>query len=221
MAAPYCQTPKPEAVLLPGQADRWSFEAQAGDFVTLQTQSTLLDTYLELYAPNGELVIADDDSGGGLNAAIPDFPIQESGVYEVRVASAQADSNQSGVYEITLTLTEDLQVTGQLLSGESQKVSLQPNEQHSWLFEAEQGDFATIQMESTTLDTYLSLYNSDGTLLAVNDDFAGKQATLANFIIPNDGQYRVLARSYSTQEAGDYIISLETTDEPLALEPSP
>jgi hypothetical protein len=210
-----------EAVLLPGQADRWFFAGQAGTFVTVRSRSNQLDTYLTLADPAGTVLVEDDDSGGGLDAALLDFPLPVSGEYQVLVSSARADSDQAGVYEIDLTMGETLAVTGQLLPDQPQKRSLAQEEQHSWLFEATAGSYVTVQMQSDTLDTYLSLYNSEGTLLAVNDDFAGKQAALANFIVPSDGQYRLVARAYSGRETGDYTIFLQITEEPVALEATP
>jgi hypothetical protein len=74
-------------------------------------------------------------------------------------------------------------------------------------------------MDSDTLDTYLSLYDSDGDLLYVNDDFFAKQAAIANFIVPETGEYRVVARAYSPEEAGSYRLSLQITAEELSLNP--
>ena len=210
-----------QAPLLPGQTDTWSFEANVNSFVTVKVQSDLLDTFLELYGPDDMLLLADDDSGGGLNAAILDFPVPESGQYRVDVKSAQANNKAGGVYEITLTITENLDITGVLTSGEQQERNLDAGDQHAWTFEAKEDDFVTVKMGSDSVDTYLSLYSSEGTLLAVNDDFFEKQAIIANFIVPKDDEYRVVARSYSVEEAGNYTISLEITEEALPISSSP
>jgi len=210
-----------QALLLPGQSDTWLFEAEADNFITVRVQSNEIDTYLELYGPDGALLSEDDDSGGGLNAALLDFPTTEAGEYRLVVRPAQADKlTASGVYDIFLTVSEDLAPTGMLASGDSKTSSLNAAEQQTWIFEAEKGSFVTVKMESKTLDTYLSLYNNSGTLLAVNDDFLDKQAVIANFITPEDGVYRVVARTYSTEEVGDYTISLEIGDKALTVNPA-
>lgn len=206
-----------QASLAPGQVDSWFFEAEKGNFVTVTVQSNTLDTYLELYGPDEELLTEDDDSGGHLNAALLDFPLPEDGEYRLVVKPAQEGSNEGGVYDITLTLTESLATTGELVSDEPNTVSLGPGEQHTWTFEAEEDVFVTVRMESATLDTYLSLYDSTGELLALNDDFLGNQAIIANFITPKVDEYRIVARAYSTEEAGDYTISLSLTDEALLI----
>ncbi len=210
-----------QARLQPGQDDTWDFEANANSFVTINIESSVVDTYLELYDPDGELLTEDDDGGGDLNAAILDFPLPEDGLYKAVVSAAQEGSQASGVYDVTLTLAENLETSGVLISGEPQKSTLEADEQQSWTFEAEEDYFVTIKMASPTLDTYLALYNSEGTLLAVNDDFLGRQAIIANFIVPEMGQYRVVARTYSGEAAGDYTIYLDVTEEALPLRSIP
>jgi hypothetical protein len=134
---------------------------------------------------------------------------------------AEPEAEGGGGYTIVLSLAENLETQGQILSGETKADSLAAGEQHSWTFEAVTDDFVTIQMKSDTLDTHLSLYNSAGTLLTLNDDFLGKQAAIVNFVIPAEGVYRVVARAYSAAEAGDYTLSLDISPETFSLEPSP
>lgn len=208
-----------QALLEPGETNAWSFEAEANSFITVNVQSDLLDTYLELYGPDENLLVEDDDSGGELNAALVDFLLTEDGAYGLLVRSARQDRTEGGVYEILLTLAENPAATGRLLSGEPQTGNLERGGQDTWTFEARADTFVTVRMESDTLDTYLSLYDSTGTLLTLNDDFSGSQAVIANFVIPKDGEYRIIARTYSPQEAGDYTIALEITDEALPLSP--
>ncbi len=209
-----------QASLAPDQADSYTFSASAGTFVTLRVQSDQLDTYLELYNANEELLIGDDDSGGGLNAALLNFAIPADGEYRAVVKSARPESNQSGVYEILLTVAENVATAGRLESGQRETIELKAGQQDTWTFSAKEDDFVTIKMESDTLDTYLSLYDDRGELLYVNDDFFAKQAAVANFIVPKDGQYRVVARAYAPEEEGSYTISLEISDEEIPLNPS-
>lgn len=202
-----------QALMAPGQSDTWSFEAEAGDFVTISLESDQLDTYLELYGPDQTLLIEDDDSGGGLNAALLDFALPADGTYQLVVKPAREQEVTGGVYQIRLITAKELVTAGVLTAGEPLTKSLKAGEQHTWTFEAQEDEFVTARMESPTLDTYLSLYDSSGELLAVNDDFLGKQAVIANFIVPETGEYRLVARAYSPDQAGDYTISLETTEE--------
>jgi hypothetical protein len=206
--------------LAPNQIDTWDFTAQAETYVTIAVESDQLDTYLELFGPDDELLTADDDSGGGLNAAILDFPIIVSDTYKVVVKSSRQESGQSGIYEIALAVTDNLTSTGELESGQSVTRDLGAGEQHTWTFSAEEDTFVTVLMNSDTLDTYLALYDDTGELLYVNDDFFAKQAAITNFIVPGDGQYRVIARTYSPEEAGEYTISLRISDEEQQIDPT-
>jgi len=206
-----------QASLRPGQIDTWSFEAEADSYISIKIQSNQLDTYLELFDPDGQLITADDDSGGELNAALLDFPVATAGEYQVVVKSAQPDGNQAGVYEILLSVADSLESSGTLESGQVVTRTLKAGEQHTWTFEAEEDTFITVRMDSDTLDTYLSLYDSSGELLYVNDDFFAKQAAIANYVAPKSDTYRLVARAYSPEEEGQYTISLDLTDTELPI----
>ncbi len=209
-----------QATLAPGQTDTWTFDAAADTFVTIKAESDQADTFIELYDPDGNLLTQDDDSGGNLNAAILDFPITQSGAYQVVVRDSRLDSEQGGVYQISLLVAEALDTSGQLESGQTTERDLAAGEQHTWTFSAPEDTFVSVRMESDTLDTYLSLYDDQGDLLYVNDDFFGKQAAISNFIVPATGEYRIVARAYSPEEAGSYRISLEISGEELPLNPA-
>jgi hypothetical protein len=200
-----------QALLTPDQADSWEFEAETDTFVTVTLESDTLDTLLELYGPDEALLTTDDDSGGGLNAALIEFPISTGGAYRLEVKSAREDRADGGVYEILLTMTETQTSAGELVSGDSRPGEIAPGEQHTWLFEAEPGDLVTVRMESSEIDTYLAVYDNSGELLTLNDDASGTNAAINEFIIPRQGEYRIIARAYSVEEEGDYTISLEIT----------
>jgi hypothetical protein len=206
--------------LAPNQIDTWEFSAEADTYVTIAVNSDQIDTYLELFDPEDRLLTADDDSGGGLNATILDFPVTESGVYKVVVKPSRQEGLQSGIYEISMAVMEDLASTGQLEADQPITRDLLAGEQHTWTFSAEEDTFVTVRMNSETLDTYLALYDDTGELLYINDDFFAKQAAITNFIVPRDGDYRVVARAYSSDENGEYTISLSITDEEQPISPA-
>lgn len=202
-----------QALLVPGQTNEWVFEGTANTFITANVQSDTLDTFLELYGPDGSLLTTDDDSGGDLNAALLNFPLPQSGQYQLVVKSAREGRADGGVYNILLTLTEDLDASGILTSGRPVTSNLAQGEQHTWTFEAEEGNRVTISMESDTLDTYLALYDASGELIDLNDDYQDTNAVIANVTIPQNGEYRIVARTYSAQDdGGEYTILLEISD---------
>ncbi len=80
----------------------WLFEGIEGDVVTISMNSLEgeMDTYLELFAPNGVRVRTDDDSGGDSDAEIAEFDLPLSGTYRV-IARGYSDEDV-GQYTITL-----------------------------------------------------------------------------------------------------------------------
>ncbi len=58
----------------------WTFEGTEGDSVTISMVGVGdMDTYLELYGPDGIVLMADDDSGGNSAALIADYVLPGPG----------------------------------------------------------------------------------------------------------------------------------------------
>ena len=97
------------------------------------------------------------------------------------------------------------------------------NEQDVWGFEAEAGDTVTIILKAATvessLDTQIYLRDDQGAELAFNDDHDGSRDDLnifdslvADFKIPADGEYRIVATWLTETRDGDYQLTLELTE---------
>lgn len=86
--------------------DGYFFEGTEGQRATLtmNRQGGSLDSYLLLYGPDGNLLITDDDSGEGVNAAISDFALGETGLYHVVAKSFGGGSG--GSYKLRLDMTK-------------------------------------------------------------------------------------------------------------------
>lgn len=85
--------------------DTYFFDASANSRVTIRmtrTSGTVLDSYLELYAPNGSLVTVDDDSAGYPNSLINNWPLSAGGRYKIVARSWSRAS--SGPYSLNLSL---------------------------------------------------------------------------------------------------------------------
>src|SRR4051794_20008432 len=50
--------------------ERWRLAGRAGQIFTIELASEQFDTLLRIYAPDGRLLVTDDNSGVGLNARI-------------------------------------------------------------------------------------------------------------------------------------------------------
>jgi hypothetical protein len=88
-------------------ADRYAFNASAGQRVTISTNAPVgnPDTYLTLLGPNGVVLLTDDDSGGGTNSRIPGgnqgLTLGLTGTYIIEVTPFGTTGR--GAYSISLT----------------------------------------------------------------------------------------------------------------------
>ena len=91
-----------DATLEPGKRHHWLFEGEVGDVVSISMTALTegMDTYLELFAPDGVRVMTDDDGGGDSDAKISTFELSLSGTYRI-IARGYGDEDV-GEYELTL-----------------------------------------------------------------------------------------------------------------------
>lgn len=203
-----------EGELSGGGRHAWTFMGREGDEVSIAVKvlfESKVDPYVELYSPDGELLISDDDSGGGFDALIEYYLLPVSGEYRIMVSDV---AREPGTYRLTLNRAQ-LQIKGRLTYGQPAQAKLGAGERHNWQFEGKQGEAVTISMVPTGewWDTYLELFAPSGRLLA-GDFGSGVEASAAimEFELPTTGVYRVLARGYGENDAGAYRITVERVE---------
>ncbi len=82
------------------------------------------------------------------------------------------------------------------------------------------GDVVTITLTSDTFDSFLTLLAPDGTALITDDDSGGgKHAQIADFTLPADGAYTIVAESYNRVSSGEYMLSVRGTAASPAITP--
>ena len=148
-----------------------------------------VDPYLTLLDSDGRTLIeADDISGDNYNARIAAFILPQSGDYFIR-------AGRSGYPDpYTLSLQE---VQAPLIRlGETQSSNTQTDE--LWRFSGQAGQAVDIDLSGASdsgFDPYLTLYASDGSVLAANDDISSKDsnARIAAFMLPATGDYFIRA----------------------------
>jgi len=86
--------------------DTYSFTAIAGQRVAVSMTSNQFDTFLFLNRPDGSILTADDDGGGGTNSRIPAgssfITLPTTGTYTIW-ANAFDPANTTGAYSLTLS----------------------------------------------------------------------------------------------------------------------
>jgi hypothetical protein len=176
--------------------DTWLFDIGSGGAVVrinMIATSGDLDTYLELYAPNGNFLVADDDSGGELNSLIAAYPLVGEGRYRIVASSYEGE----GEYNLSLNCSP-LEATpvsyDQAFSG-----TIDDNHIfYLYRFEGSAGDIIGISMADAgadTLDSYIYLYDPDGSVLGYDDDSGGDlNSYLAAILLTNGTYYLVLTR---------------------------
>ncbi|MFQ3566368.1 MAG: hypothetical protein SNJ59_05155 [Aggregatilineales bacterium] len=91
-----------------GEVFRQTFEAQEGDFVTITARSLSqgFDPQVALISPSGSILADNDDHGtsasdlGFLDSRIHNYPIVESGTYQIEVTGYRASA---GTFAITIS----------------------------------------------------------------------------------------------------------------------
>lgn len=202
----------------------------AGDVVTIsmtQEENSVLDPYLVLLGPAGEVYVANDDGGEDvpLSALIQDFELPADGTYFVLATSF--DGIRNGVviedgeepeplsYEIVatgMTPVEDVgeefnYFAGQLEIGNTETLSITTEEPIFYVtFPGEEGETATISTGDTSdegeVDTLLYLFDPEGNRIAVNDDNGENFfSTIDSVELPVDGLYMVFATAWDYSQA--------------------
>lgn len=194
--------------------DLWSFSGSVGDQISITVDGVnSFDTMVDLFDPNGTLLISDDDSGSGYNSLINGYTLPYSGDFTVVVSGY---GGARGAYSITLTegvavvqssIPVDMGAIeyGQEISGEIEDTPGQ-----TFTFSGTAGDIANIALVGVqgNSDTYLELYNASGTQVTFdNDSGVGAGAAIQNFTLPTSGTYTILARFFEGG-AGAYTLSL-------------
>lgn len=222
----------------PGEIDVYEITLVAGQTYMFSLRGTgedaLADSYLILADSEGNSIFEDDDGGDGTNSLIT-FTATTSGSYLLGVA-AYPGSGLTGTYTLDAIEQPDEDVVPDTFEG---AVELNLNgvtfgfidsdepgpygpsygEVDTYTFEAQAGMLYTFELAggatdffsqgSQELDTRIALYDSDGNLLAQNDDisFPGDISSRISFFAAESGTYYLDAFAYAGATGGFTIVS--------------
>jgi sRNA-binding regulator protein Hfq len=194
--------------------DKWMFNGNRGDTVTISmvAQTQGVDPRLALLDPDGNVAAQDDDSLGNFNAQINSFTLTATGTY---VIEARTANNFPGKYTIQLWGTP-----GSAAGGTITYFQTVPNvccagttvaDEHTWQFDAKQGEILSITMtaDSTDMVPWLYLLRFDGVVMAENNNPVGSQTIIINFTVPYDMRMMIMPRARAGR--GTYTLRLDNT----------
>lgn len=197
------------ADLTAGDIDTYTFQATAGNAVTLNLASTRLNYSVEVdvFAPDGTLVYDGPTTGGtGYDLLLNSFT--QTGLYTVVVKSA--NGGDIGTYNMTyvkVPATHTLPVgEGALTSGQTLPGTLNPSDIDVYTFNVVPGNAVKLDIARTTTKFMpeVNIFDPTGKLIYSGLPAATYNLTLQSFTVA--GRYTVLVKASDGKSVGEYYI---------------
>ena len=195
--------------------DVYTYDARAGERLTLTMRSRDFDTYLTVGRMNGremEILVRDDDSGGGTDSRA-EFTVDRAG--PIYIAANALSEGMTGSYTIELAAAGGSEriAAGQSRTGTLSRTDPQLADSSyydTYSYEGRQGERITVSMTASAFDTYLSVGQVvDGRYreIASNDDADGTNSEV-EVTLPATGTYQIRANSYQKHRTGAYTLTV-------------
>lgn len=221
--------------LNPQTADRWTFDALAGDAITVRVLG--VQALLTLQAADGRVIQTDRSiqatlpADGTYTVVVQTLQGEDGGPYEIGLGYAgQVNPNAERATlapEVVGVPTPTPPYTGlgsfidTLADGETIGGTLTDSgSPHIYTFSGSTGEFVRLEMRrvSGEIDPRLTLYSPNGQAIATDDDSLGDAgALLRNVRLPTDGLYSVQAAGGSP---GGYSVTLFRTADIVPVTPT-
>ncbi len=192
-----------------GDHDWFAITLTAGQSYEFRLTSTSLDSYLRLYSDSGSLITYNDDSGGSLNSLIT-YTATSSGTYYLDAADY---SSGTGSYTVSAGITSvddyaaNTSTTGRVTVGSSSTGRIESSGDSDWFaVTLTAGQTYQFGLTSTSLDAYLRLYSSGGTLITSDNNSGGGTNSLVSYTASSSGTY-YLGASDASSATGSYSLS--------------
>jgi hypothetical protein len=185
-------------------------------------ESAAFDPYLVLGMPDGTKIGENDDEPGagtnsGIKALLPagDYLLAPgtldpnvTGDYAISSTTAPTDvTNCEDVFVVrNITTTQNLAATDCNLAG----AGATPIYYDGYFIFLTAGTSVTINMASTTVDSFLQLVRFDGVVVAENDNIDGTtNDSRITFTVTQTNYYAIFARSVPTTAVGPYTLTIQ------------
>jgi hypothetical protein len=194
-----------------GADAEFTIELTAGETVEIDLQSDDFDTLVRVLDASGNELDEDDDGGEtGLNSLLS-FEAPEDGTYTILVTSFFGDP--TGAFTLSVTGGDggdggdQPSGEGDLQVGDSVTEDADGNVEYT--ISLEEGQTVVIDVTSEDFDTYLDVENSDGDLLASDDDGGDAFNSRLNFTAPDSDLYTLIVRSFAGDADGTFTLTVE------------
>jgi hypothetical protein len=200
-----------EGELEEGDTQEYTFEAQEGSAIVVQTQTQSgdLDPLLTLQDPDGETVAENDDANLGQNLdSLIYVEAQTSGEYTVSVGTYSG----SGEYTLSISVEQETDANSMIYLGE-----VDAGETAEFALPLEDGQTVVITTQSLrgSMDTVLTLLNSEGDEIQTNDDLnpdVGNFNSLIIYTADEGGAYTLNVANYYDNLPGEFMITVVNSE---------
>jgi hypothetical protein len=188
----------------------YTIDLTAGETVDIDLQSDDFDTLVRVVDADGNEVAEDDDGGeSGLNSLLT-LEAPEDGTYTILVTSFFGDPE--GAY--TLSVSGSTDGGGNVPSGEGDlqvgdSITEDASGNVEYTISLEEGQSISIGVTSDDFDTYLDVLDSDGEIVASDDDGGEGFNSLLAFTAPDSDVYTLLIRSFAGDADGTFTLTVE------------
>ncbi|WP_440988586.1 PPC domain-containing protein [Haloarchaeobius baliensis] len=197
----------------------------AGDVtVDIEMSSADGDTLLAVLDADSNVVAVNDDAGTSLDSRISRLFVGANSDYTILATSFSVDATFS--YELSVTESEPLPDLRSISIGQTRTGGVDRNDPNESrfngyyepvTFEGSAGQYVDIEMTSERGDTYLYLLDTDGQVVAENDDTAASLNSRVEYQLTETGEYTIIATSYDTEATFMYELTVREGSAPIDL----
>jgi hypothetical protein len=194
-----------------GDLDMWTFTANKGDNINLRIGTTNFDGWLQLFGPDGRLLVS-GTAEGNTDVYIDNYTATNSGTFTVLVSSWF--TVDSGTYALHLAQIPEAFIVpsgdegGTLTNGADATGTINLGDLDMWSFAANKGDNINLRVGTASFDGWLQLFGPDGKLLVSGTAEGNTDVYIDNYTATNSGTFTVLVSSWFTVDSGTYALHL-------------
>ncbi len=207
-----------------GDLGMWAFSGMAGDSIQLRMGATNFSPFIDLYGPDGSLLIDAFTANTSYRDAWLTLRLTNSGTFTVVVGSYFL--NAFGGYSLNLAQIPGSftvapgDIGGALTNGFLEQGTLGLGGMDMWAFSGQTGDNIELRMGSAAFSPRIDLYGPDGGLLtnAFTPNGSYRDAAL-DFQLKTNGTFTAVVSSYFLNTWGDYTLKLAQEPGPVFVAP--